>query len=63
MEYIPQILGSLGTLGVLFWQIRNVDSKVDKMMNNHLVHIAKDITSIKEIAGRHDERISHLEKK
>ena len=63
MEYIPQILGSLGTLGVLFWQIRNVDAKVDKMMNNHLTHIARDITSIKETVGRHDERLSHLEGK
>ena len=47
MEYV-QIIGSLSTIGILWFLIRDVKKEVMIIKDNHLKHIADDISDIKE---------------
>ena len=56
--------------GIPVWFIRDLKRDVVTIRDNHLVHLARsvesmkdDVSDIKEILGRHDERLSTLEKK
>lgn len=43
-------------------KLKQVDEKVDKMMNNHLAHIAEDIKDIAKKQTEMDKKLySHLE--
>ena len=47
MDILAQVFTSGMVVAILWFQVRNVDSKVEKIMNNHLKHIADDVTDIK----------------
>ena len=47
MEYV-QVIGSLSTIGILWFLIRDVKKEVMIIKDNHLKHIAEDISDIKE---------------
>ena len=47
MEYV-QVIGSLSTIGILWFLIRDVKKEVMIIKDNHLKHIADDISDIKE---------------